>query len=55
MLKKLKNTYLYCYSSTPVFDNKIPDLRHLKDVCTKLSKLIKQDDIVIFESTVHLD
>ena len=38
---------------TPVFKNKDPDLSHLKDVCKKLSTIIKNNDIVIFESTVY--
>jgi len=38
---------------TPIYKNKKPDLSHLKDVCLKLSKKIKQQDILIFESTVY--
>ena len=38
---------------TPINNNKLPDLRHLKDVCNKLSKIIKKNDIIIFESTVY--
>jgi UDP-N-acetyl-D-galactosamine dehydrogenase len=38
---------------TPVFSNKKPNLSHLKDVCTKVSKILKKKDIIIFESTVY--
>ncbi len=38
---------------TPIHNNKNPDLRHLKDICEKLSKILKHKDIIIFESTVY--
>ena len=38
---------------TPIHKNRSPDLRHLKDVCEKLSKILKHNDIIIFESTVY--
>lgn len=38
---------------TPIFLNKKPNLIHLKDVCIKLSKILKKNDIIIFESTVY--
>jgi len=38
---------------TPIYRNKKPDLSHLKDVCLKLSKKIKKNDVLIFESTVY--
>ena len=38
---------------TPIYKNKKPDLSHLKDVCKKLSTVIKNNDIIIFESTVY--
>tara|TARA_B100001059_G_C17802297_1_gene566932 strand:- start:297 stop:1490 length:1194 start_codon:yes stop_codon:yes gene_type:complete len=38
---------------TPVFSNKKPNLSHLKDVCIKVSKILKKKDIIIFESTVY--
>lgn len=38
---------------TPINKKKQPDLTHLKDVCNKLSKIIKKNDIIIFESTVY--
>tara|TARA_Y100001935_G_C17291512_1_gene503619 strand:- start:212 stop:1429 length:1218 start_codon:yes stop_codon:yes gene_type:complete len=53
-VKKIRECDVYIVTvPTPVFNNKIPDLTHIKDVCTKLSKLIKQGDIIIFESTVY--
>ena len=38
---------------TPIYKNKKPDLSHLKNVCIKLSKIIKKNNIIIFESTVY--
>ncbi len=38
---------------TPIYKNKKPDLTHLRDVCKNLSKILKKDDIIIFESTVY--
>ena len=38
---------------TPIYKNKKPDLSHLKDVCLKLSKIMKKTNIIIFESTVY--
>ena len=53
-LKDIKNCNLYIITvPTPIFKNKQPDLRSLKDVCQKLSKIIKSKDIIIFESTVY--
>ena len=34
---------------TPIYKNKKPDLSHLKDVCYKISKIIKKKDIIVFE------
>jgi len=53
-LKLLKNSNLFIVTvPTPIHKNKNPDLRHLKDVCEKLSKILKHNDIIIFESTVY--
>ena len=38
---------------TPIFKNKNPDLRLLKKACNTVSKIIKKNNIVIFESTVY--
>ena len=52
--KMLKNCNLFIVTvPTPIYKNKNPDLRHLKDVCEKLSKILKHNDIIIFESTVY--
>ena len=57
LLNKLKNLHdcnLFIITvPTPIFKNKKPDLSHLNDVCKKLSKVIKNNDIIIFESTVY--
>ena len=53
-LEKIKNSNLYIVTvPTPILRNKTPDLKHLKDVCNILSKVIKKNDIIIFESTVY--
>tara|TARA_B100000965_G_C19596276_1_gene760390 strand:+ start:1678 stop:2895 length:1218 start_codon:yes stop_codon:yes gene_type:complete len=53
-LSKIRDRNLFIITvPTPVFKDKRPDLTHIKDVCLKLSKLIKPNDIIIFESTVY--
>ena len=53
-LEAIKNYNLYIVTvPTPILKNKSPDLKHLKDVCSNLSKIIKKNDIIIFESTVY--
>ena len=37
---------------TPIDRNKIPDLRPLREACKTVGLLLKNDDVVIFESTV---
>ncbi|MDA9133973.1 nucleotide sugar dehydrogenase [Candidatus Pelagibacter ubique] len=50
----IKKSNLFIISvPTPINKKKQPDLTHLKDVCNKLSKIIKKKDIIIFESTVY--
>ena len=50
----IKNSNLFIITvPTPINKRKQPDLTHLKDVCNKLSKIIKKKDIIIFESTVY--
>ena len=52
--KIIKNFNLYIVTvPTPILKNKTPDLKHLKNVCNNLSKIIKKKDIIIFESTVY--
>ncbi len=38
---------------TPILKNKRPDLTHLRKVSENLSKIIKNGDIIFFESTVY--
>ena len=53
-IRKLKNYNLFIVAvPTPIFNNKKPDLRHLNNVCNMLSKILKTNDIIIFESTVY--
>ena len=53
-LEAIKNYNLFIVTvPTPILKNKKPDLKHLKDVCSNLSKIIKKNDIIIFESTVY--
>ena len=50
----IKNSNLFIITvPTPINKRKQPDLTHLKDVCNKLSEIIKKKDIIIFESTVY--
>jgi len=53
-LEAIKSYNLFIVTvPTPILKNKSPDLKHLKDVCSNLSKIIKKNDIIIFESTVY--
>ena len=38
---------------TPVKDNKEPDFSNLVSACNALGKILKKNDLVIFESTVY--
>ncbi len=38
---------------TPIFKNKTPNLTILKNTCSDLSKFVKKNDIIFFESTVY--
>lgn len=46
------NIFLVCVP-TPISKKSIPDLVYLKNACKTLSKFLKKNDIVIFESTVY--
>ena len=51
---KLKECNLFIVAvPTPIYENKKPDLSHISNVCKMLSKILKLNDIVIFESTVY--
>ena len=53
-IENIKKSNLYIVTvPTPILKNKKPDLSHLRDVCTKLSRVLKKNDIIIFESTVY--
>ena len=38
---------------TPIYKNKKPNLSFLKQSCELISKIIKKNDLIIFESTVY--
>ena len=48
-----KSNFFIVTVPTPVFSNKKPDLRPLKSACEILKKVVKDDDIIFFESTVY--
>jgi len=53
-IENTKKSNLYIITvPTPILKNKKPDLNHLKDVCMKLSRILKKNDIIILESTVY--
>ena len=53
-LNHLKSCNIFIITvPTPVTKKKIPDLRYIRNACLDISKLLKKDDIVIFESTVY--
>ncbi len=53
-LDKLKKSNFYIVAvPTPVSKNNVPDLDNLKDSCILISKVLKKNDIVFFESTVY--
>ena len=45
--------YFHCYGPTPIDKKNHPDLRNLSNACKLISKYLKKDTIVIFESTVY--
>ncbi len=52
--KEIKNANFFIISvPTPININKKPDLRNLKSACLMISKILKKNDFVIFESTVY--
>tara|TARA_X000000950_G_scaffold278491_1_gene369508 strand:+ start:2702 stop:3973 length:1272 start_codon:yes stop_codon:yes gene_type:complete len=49
----LNNTDIFIVTvPTPIYKNKSPDLRHLINACKMIGKKIKQNSIIVFESTV---
>ncbi len=49
---KESNFFIICVP-TPILKNKRPDLSAIKSVCDELGKHLKQNDIVVLESTVY--
>ena len=53
-IKHIKNSNVYIVTvPTPVNDRKLPDMSSLVSSCKIIGKVLKQNDIVIFESTVY--
>ncbi len=53
-IKKLKRSNFFIVAvPTPVFKNNLPNLEYLKNSCILISKILKKNDIVFFESTVY--
>lgn len=52
--KDLENCNIFIATvPTPITEKCKPDLKPLKDVCKTISRLLKKNDIVVFESTVY--
>lgn len=52
--KDLENSNIFIVTvSTPVNKKKIPDLRHLKNVSILIGKILKKNNLVVYESTVY--
>ena len=52
--KDLKNCNIFIATvPTPITEKCKPDFKPLKDVCKTISRLLKKNDIVVFESTVY--
>lgn len=53
-ISNLKNCNIFIITvPTPVNKKNIPNLNYLKKACISVSKIIKKDSIIIFESTVY--
>jgi len=53
-INKLINSNIFIFTlPTPIFKNKLPDLRIIKSVIKQVGKFLKKNDLVIFESTVY--
>jgi len=51
---KLSKCNIYIVTvPTPIYKNKKPNLSYLKQSCDMISKIIKKNDLIIFESTVY--
>ena len=53
-VKKIKNCNVFIVTvPTPIKKNKSPDLTHINGACKIIGKILKKNDLVIFESTVY--
>jgi|TARA_Y100000992_G_scaffold301064_1_gene271074 UDP-N-acetyl-D-galactosamine dehydrogenase len=53
-VKKIKNCNVFIVTvPTPIKRNKSPDLKYLNGACSIIGKILKKNDLVIFESTVY--
>lgn len=53
-ISKIKNCNVFIVTvPTPIKKNKVPDLKHIKSACVLIGKILKKNDLVIFESTVY--
>jgi len=53
-LEDLRQANVYVVTvPTPIDNHKLPDLSPLRKACKTIGKILKQDDVVIFESTVY--
>tara|TARA_Y100000590_G_scaffold411352_1_gene505301 strand:- start:7855 stop:9096 length:1242 start_codon:yes stop_codon:yes gene_type:complete len=53
-INQLKECKIYIITvPTPIFKNKKPNLSYLKKSCELVAKILKKNDIIIFESTVY--
>ena len=53
-LKKLKKSNFFIITvPTPIYRDNTPNLKHLKDSCSLIGKVLKKGDIIFFESTVY--
>tara|TARA_Y100001970_G_C14251143_1_gene871982 strand:- start:4281 stop:5564 length:1284 start_codon:yes stop_codon:yes gene_type:complete len=53
-VKKIKNCNVFIVTvPTPIKKNKSPDLKHINGACKIIGKILKKNDLVVFESTVY--
>ena len=53
-LEDLRQANVYIVTvPTPIDNHKLPDLSPLRKACKTIGKILEQDDVVIFESTVY--
>jgi len=53
-LEDLRQANVYIVTvPTPIDNHKLPDLSPLQKACKTIGKILNQDDVIIFESTVY--